>query len=528
MRVLFGLLLFLGINTAFSQTVSLPDTNLRNKLIASYPQVMQGNQLDLLKAADLTGTLDLRNAHIKDAAGIEYFTGITTLNLSDNQLSTIPDISTTTGLVNFYASNNQLITLPDMSGLTQLTDFQVMNNQLTALPDLSGSTELRSLYCSNNKIIQLPPLTQFPDLTNLVIGDNPLQGPIDYSSCTNLIQLHIHKTGADTIVGLDKLHKLTTLFAWGNQIRDFSGLDSNSTLATCVIFDNPIKNLPFLENKPINELAIKNCNLTFEDIEPIIQQGAPASFTYSPQRPIPFGDQTARAENIYTLNYPINSPSPANIYVWMKDGAILDSSASPTRTFSPLAFSDSGNYVLKIYNTNIPGLIVKTDTFYLKVDPCIEFTIPFIDVIRKECVKGYTIDLSNAQIKGGNTPFTYELDNGVFKKKFSNVVIENLPAGKYKITLIDSHKCSATNNFVLNRIERCDPILTPNGDGIADSYFIEKSGTVKIYDLKRRLINTLQAPVAWDGTDRSGVLVDAGYYILILENEPPIYITLVR
>jgi internalin A len=99
------------VSYANAQTVALPDVNLRNKLIANYPQVMQGNELDIAEAAALHGMLDLANSNISNADGIQYFTSITTLRLSGNQLSTIPDISGITGLVNFYASENQLTIL---------------------------------------------------------------------------------------------------------------------------------------------------------------------------------------------------------------------------------------------------------------------------------------------------------------------------------------------------------------------------------------------------------------------------------
>lgn len=73
-----------------------------------------------------------------------------------------------------------------------------------------------------------------------------------------------------------------------------------------------------------------------------------------------------------------------------------------------------------------------------------------------------------------------------------------------------------------------DPVITPNGDGISDTYFIEETGTAKIYDLRRKLIKTLSAPATWDGTNHSGALLDAGFYIIILNDKTPIYITLIR
>lgn len=529
LKIILALLFFLMTHVMMGQSVILPDTNLRNKLEADYPQVMQNGELLTAEAAALTGTLDLRSANISDATGIEYFTGITTLDLSNNVLTEIPDFSSTTGLVNLYLTSNQLISLPDLSAFTQLRDFQVMNNELMALPDLSGATELQRLYCSDNNITHFPPLTQFPNLQRLVIGENPVEHAIDFSPAVNLTELHVHKMNIDTIIGLHNLKQLTTLYAWGNNIRNFRGLDSITTLALCFIFDNQATDLPYLGNKPnLTNLQVTTCRLTFEDIEPVIQQGPPATFNYSPQREIRFEDKSARAENPFTLEYPVGSPSPANTYEWIRDGVIVSSSSTEKLVFTPLTFSDSGYYVLKIYNSNIPSLVLTTEIFHLEVKPCIEFKIPFVSVTDKDCSKGYSIDLSNAEINGGTMPFTYQVTNGVFNEKSSDPVIENLPAGEYEIHLIDSKNCIATDNFVLNRIERCDPVLTPNGDGVADTYYIEKSGKVKIYSVNRKLVTTLEAPVVWDGTDQNGALVDAGYYVMVIENESPVYITLIR
>jgi internalin A len=528
MRILLTCIFFLTIHIVFSQTIALPDNNLRDKLIASYPQVMQGNLLDVSKAAALTGTLNLRSANITNASGVENFTSIITLDLSYNQITTVPDISGITGLLNFYASNNNLTSLPGMSTL-HLVDFQVANNTLLALPDLSGSTGLASLYCSNNNLTQFPPVSQFPQLSRLVTGQNPISASfIDVSPCINLTELHVHLTGIDTIVGLNKLTSLTTLYAWGNNITSFKGLDLITTLTLCVIYNNPFADMPYIQNKAgLNTLNVYGGLLTFEDIQPVLQN-PPATFIYSPQRAIPYSNVTARAENPYTLSYPVSSPLSTNIYVWIKNGTVIDSSASASYIFNPLKSTDTGTYQLKVYNPYISTLILNTNTFTINVLPCIELRIPNVDIVSKDCSKGYTIDFSQNQLSGGTPPFTYELATSSTRKNISYPLVENIEAGNYFLKVVDSKLCSATDNFVLNKIDNCDPVMTPNGDGIADTYYIEKKGKVAIYDLQRVQVNTLQAPIVWDGTDRNGILLDAGLYILIMEGEKPIYLTIIR
>jgi internalin A len=529
-KIIYGLLLILMVHTIQGQTVTLPDTNFRNALLEKHPSVIQGNNLLISKAATLTGMLNLSRSNITDATGLEHFTNITSLDLSVNNLKTIPDISSISGLINFYASNNQLDSLPDMSALTLLTDFQVMNNQLTKLPDLTKASNLRSLYFSNNKIIEIPPLSVFPNLTNLVIGDNPLSQPIDFSSCVNLAQLHIHRTKADTIIGLDKLKNLTTLYAWGNQISDFSGLDSLSEVSIIVIHQNPVKKIPYLDNKPdLTKVAVKQSNLTFEEIEPV-KKGKPGiTFDYLPQNQLDlFKNKSARDKGSYTFSYPIKTPSPNNIYVWAKNGKVIDSSTNASFTISPVAFADSGTYSLTIYNSYITDLTLYSNSFRLTIKPCIEFNIPFADIIEKDCSKGYKIDLSNAHIAGGNPPYMYQLNNNTAEEKYNNAQIQNVAAGIYEVKIIDSKKCEATDTIVLNRIENCDPVITPNGDGIADTYFIDKKGTAQIYDLRRKLVRKLECPVIWDGTDQHGVLLDTGLYFIIFDNHSPINVTIIR
>jgi Leucine-rich repeat (LRR) protein len=528
MRIIFILFFSLIIQVGFCQLVTLNDINLTEKLKDSYSQVMQGNLLDTVKAATLTGALDLRYSGIVDATGVEYFKGINTLDIGTNQLAIVPNLSKITGLINFYATNNNLTSLPDMSTL-HLVDFQVSNNKLTALPNLSGSTGLVSLYCSNNNLTQFPPISQFPQLRRLVSGQNPISASfIDVTPCIQLIELHVHRTGINTIIGLEKLTSLTTLYAWTNNITSFRALDLITPLTICVIFDNPFSEMPFMQNKPaLNMLNVYGALLTFEDIQPVLLD-PPATFIYTPQREIPFADITARADNNYTISYPVPAPLSTNRYVWIKNGVVIDSSASASHTFTPLKSTDAGAYQLKVYNTSITTLILNTNTFNITVLPCIELQIPSVDIVSKDCSKGYTIDFSQNQISGGTPPFTYELVTNSTRKNTTYPLVENIEAGNYFLKVVDSKLCSATDDFTLNRIDGCDPVITPNGDGITDTYFIEKKGKVSVYDLHRALVNTLQGPIIWDGTDRNGILLDAGLYILIAEGEKPIYLTIIR
>jgi internalin A len=523
------LFIIVSVQALNAQTVVLPDTNLRNKLISAYPDVMSGEELDTAAAKAMTGTLDLRFSSIQNATGVEYFLNIHTLDLGTNELTYLPDISALVNLDNLYLTNNKLDTIPDLDALSSLKEFHVMNNNLTHFPELIDEN-IVSIYCSNNQLTDFPDLTDFSNLVHLVIGENSLDfDKLDVSKCTQLVDLHIHKMGLKSVIGLEFLSNLTTLFAWENDIEDFSGLDELTTIQTLVIFNNPITELPRLDNKSsLNWLAIKDCQLTFEDIEVIFEGSLPGVFSYSSQSILQITGGTHRAENELSFTYPADDPSASNIYVWLKNGEVIDSSTSETLKFSPMQFSDSGSYQLKVYNTVVADLVLESNVFEVSVIPCLEFELLAVDILNSDCADGYEIDLSNASVSGGTDPLVYDFTNGLVNIESKEPVVSELPAGDYEVTLSDAKGCAVTQSFRLNRIEGCDPVFSPNGDGIADDYFIEDTGEVKVYDMGRNLVNILQGPTSWDGTDENGQLLDAGYYILLQNNQEPVHLTLVR
>jgi leucine-rich repeat protein SHOC2 len=92
-------------------------------------------------------------------AAIGNLTSLTTLNLSNNQISSLPtEIGNLTNLTTLNLSNNELSSLPTSIGnLTSLTHFYVQTNQLSSLPSAIGSlTNLRQFFVHYNNLTSLP------------------------------------------------------------------------------------------------------------------------------------------------------------------------------------------------------------------------------------------------------------------------------------------------------------------------------------------------------------------------------------
>lgn len=115
----------------------IPDDNFEQKLIdLGIDTDGLNGKITITDASSIT-SLDLPNSNIKDLTGIEYFTSLTTLDVSNNQLTTL-DVSKNIELETLNASSNQLTTL-DLSKNTKLTIVYVLNNPLVSLNLKNGN-----------------------------------------------------------------------------------------------------------------------------------------------------------------------------------------------------------------------------------------------------------------------------------------------------------------------------------------------------------------------------------------------------
>ena len=109
------------------------------------------NKISEAEAAYLK-ELDLSEKGITDLEDIKYFTGLLSLDCSDNQLTTL-DLSTNIGLGYLDCSGNQLTSF-DIRKNTALYYLDCYSNQLTSL-DVSNNIALRELWCDSNQLSSL-------------------------------------------------------------------------------------------------------------------------------------------------------------------------------------------------------------------------------------------------------------------------------------------------------------------------------------------------------------------------------------
>ncbi len=117
---------------ASSAITSIRDKNLRNCVLETYNRD-HGTSLSKLTVSQLKKikSLNCSNRGIKTATGLDRLTGLTSLDLSNNQISII-SLMKNTKLTHLNLTNNNIKNL-SLSKLTKLTSLHIRNNRISAL-----------------------------------------------------------------------------------------------------------------------------------------------------------------------------------------------------------------------------------------------------------------------------------------------------------------------------------------------------------------------------------------------------------
>jgi hypothetical protein len=180
--------------------------------------------------------------------GIEYFTGLTSLFCSYNQLTAL-DVSNNTALTNLTCSYNQLTAL-DVSKNTALIDLQCISNQLTAL-DVSNNTALTNLTCSFNQLTELD-VSKNTELTDLRCDNNQTTA-LDVSNNTALTNLRCEYNQI-TALDVSKNTELTSLSCFFNQLTALD-VSKNTELTILWCEGNQLTVLDISKNSALINIA---------------------------------------------------------------------------------------------------------------------------------------------------------------------------------------------------------------------------------------------------------------------------------
>lgn len=150
---------------------------------AKYPNICKtntiGGAIDTIKAKNAPNTsLSFVNQGIQNADEIRYFEKLDSLNLSNNNLTTINSYSGLSNIKYLNLADNQLTELSNIGKLTKAQHITVANNQLTKITasnfdKLSGT--LKRMNFSNNNIDSISAdFSKYKTIDWLILDNNYL------------------------------------------------------------------------------------------------------------------------------------------------------------------------------------------------------------------------------------------------------------------------------------------------------------------------------------------------------------------
>ena len=283
---------------AFAQNVEIPDLNLRNAIreTLNLPAGAPITQADMRQLR----SLNAKNRHITELAGLEYATNLTELRLGENPISdisplthltqltllrlndcwTIDDISPLADLTQLRwldLDRNLIVDIGPLAGLTKLEGLDLRYNRIIDVSPLANLTQLKILRLNNNQIVDISRLENLANLEHLDTSNNPIfdpDSPIVEVPDPNL-RIAIRETlNLPDGVPLTQLgiRQLTRLDASGKQITTLMGLEHALNLTDLNLAGNNISDLvpivsPIANLMQLTELYLNGNQIV--DISPL-------------------------------------------------------------------------------------------------------------------------------------------------------------------------------------------------------------------------------------------------------------------
>ena len=272
-----------------ADNVLFPDAGLDAAIREALGKAVQ----DKITSKELAKLVELRARGILDLTGLEYATNLTTLNLSNNQISDVSPLASLTNLTELSLEENPISDVSPLASLTNLTTLNLGNNQISDVSPLASLTNLTTLYLWNNEISDVSPLAsltnltdlhlsgnqgnqisdvsplhQLTNLTTLDLSSNEISDVSPLASLTNLTMLNLGNNWISDVSPLASLTNLTTLYLWNNEISDVSPLASLTNLTWLSIDENQISDVsPLASLTNLTMLSIDENQIS--DVSPL-------------------------------------------------------------------------------------------------------------------------------------------------------------------------------------------------------------------------------------------------------------------
>ena len=220
--------------------------------------VVNAEELPMIGRLPSLQKLTLDGCSLSTAAGLEWATELTSLNLSNNTIRNIAPLSSCVKLQQLNLSHNALNDLTALAGLTAITQLDVSFNNITTLSSIGTMTGLTQLVVGNNALTEIAVVQQLPALTKLDLSCNSVSDIAPLSVCKGLTDLNVSDNSLTDISILADLNALANLNFANNKVKELPKWSKDCAL---VNIDGSYNSLSTLE--PL--VGLKKLNNIFMD-----------------------------------------------------------------------------------------------------------------------------------------------------------------------------------------------------------------------------------------------------------------------
>ncbi len=279
--------------------VSIPDKALLD-CIDSQLDLKSGTQITVSQASTITwlncsgGAVS--NGPISNIQGLQQFTNVTFLDLTDNQISDLAPLAQLSRLNELHLGHNRisgftalsrldalteidltdnLISNADLSSLAYLINLKYLflgdNEKISDISSLQNLTNLISLGLYHNSVVNIDPLKGMASMADLDLSGNKISDISALSHLANLASLSLGndieggENSINDIEPLSNLRKLASLNLTSASLVDISPLRNITSLQQLVLDHNKISNVNSLKGLArLTQLNLNNNSI--EDI----------------------------------------------------------------------------------------------------------------------------------------------------------------------------------------------------------------------------------------------------------------------
>ncbi len=527
-HIALSFLFWLVFSLAYGQTYVISDTNLKQCIITKDPALLNANgDLIIANAANATGEFYCAGDGVSNVDGLQFFTGITELNIGHNPLTDVSAISNLSQLVVLKLDNCELSSVPSLNDFSALEHLDLFNNNLILVPNLPENSRLTGLNVSQNFLTQYPDLSKQSLLEYINLSrNNGLKTIITYNNLTAVKEFSAYLCGLSDFPDVSMMTNLETLNIGYNNLTTIPDLSANQNLVTLYANNNSLVSFEDLSSiNTLEKVRLYNNYLSYEDLEPLLNiPNYSDIYKYVPQYefPNPLKSNYYEADSISFVTGIANTANNVT-YSWYYQGSLLWESSLDTLNIPFAQPENSGAYYFIINSSDFPELTLNSSTTSFQVSPCINETGFTVNIEGATCTKAGSI-----YVKAENQPqknLSYSLESTTSGKIFYSETgnFKNLNTPEY-ILYTEIGRCKKEIDIINLPIESCEEAyFTPNGDGEDDSYYFQQEGTATIYNKFGQKIQDLTIPLEWDGSVKNNGIIAPGYYTVDINNGEEVF-----